>query len=135
VEHLKLFSTFATATLPQLTVAEFLSGGSYDRHLRRVRTIYARQCAQMAEAVARHFPSGTRVTSPAGGFLVWIELPQHINALQLYHRALQAGVTFAPGPIFSAKGAYQNYLRLNAAVWSDSVAQAVTRLGELACAG
>ncbi len=132
VEHLKLFNTFSTATLPQLTVAEFLGSGGYDRYLRRVRRIYAQQVGLMAQAVGEHFPAGTRVTAPDGGFLVWVELPSGSEALPLYQRALQAGVTFAPGPIFSPSVGYRNFLRLNAAVWSEAVEQAIRRLGELA---
>jgi DNA-binding transcriptional MocR family regulator len=132
VEHLKLFNTFSTATLPQFTVAEFLGSGGYDRYLRRVRRIYAQQSALMAQAVGRHFPAGTRVTCPAGGFVIWVELPPDLDALSLYRRALGAGVTFAPGPIFSPNGGYRNFLRLNAAVWSDAVEQAIVRLGALA---
>jgi DNA-binding transcriptional MocR family regulator len=132
VEHLKLCNTFAAATLSQLTVAEFLGSGGYDRYLRRIRGIYAQQIALMAEAVGRHFPAGTRVTCPGGGFLIWVELPPSVEALRLYPRALQAGVTFAPGPIFSPTGGYRGFLRLNAAVWNPTVEQAIARLGELA---
>lgn len=132
VEHLKLFNTFSTVGLTQLTIAEFLHSGGYDRYLRKVRGIYAHQISRMAETVGRHFPAGTRVTCPGGGFLVWVELPPQVDALQLYPRALQAGVTFAPGPIFSPSGGYRNFLRLNAAVWNDAVEQALQRLGALA---
>lgn len=132
VEHLKVFNSFATVTLTQLAVAEFLRTGGYDRHLRRVRSVYAQQVAQMAQAVGKHFPAGTRVTRPSGGFVVWVQLPPEVDALQLYQHALQHGVTFAPGPIFSAGGGYRNFLRLNAAVWSDEVQRAVAQLGRLA---
>ena len=43
-----------------------------------------------------------------------------------------AGITIAPGPLFSAKGAYRNFIRLNAGSWSDRVRQAVVTLGKLA---
>lgn len=131
VEHLKLFNTFSTATLPQFTVAEFLGSGAYDRYLRKIRRIYAQQVNLMAQALGEHFPDGTRVTCPSGGYLVWVELPPHVEALRLYQRALPAGITFAPGPIFSPNGGYRNFLRLNAAVWSETVEQGIARLGAL----
>ena len=37
VKSLKLTSTLATATLPQLAIAEFMANGGYDRHLRALR--------------------------------------------------------------------------------------------------
>ncbi len=42
----------------------------------------------MTEAVSRYFPAGTKVTRPAGGQVLWVELTPGINSLDLYHRAL-----------------------------------------------
>ena len=134
VEHLKFFNSLSTATLPQRAIAEFLKSEGYERYLRKVRRIYAQQVALMAQTVGRSFPPGTRVTRPAGGFILWVELPPHVDSFHLYQQALRAGITFAPGPIFSPKGGYRNYLRLNAATWSPQVEKAVATLGVLASA-
>lgn len=131
VEHLKCFSTLATPTLPQLTIAEFLNSGGYERYLRKMRGIYSRHTALVAQAVAQHFPAGTRATRPGGGFIVWVELPEPFDSLRLYRIAATHGIIFAPGPIFSAKGAYRNYLRLNAAAWSPQIEDAIATLGGL----
>ncbi|MEW6487463.1 MAG: PLP-dependent aminotransferase family protein [Thermodesulfobacteriota bacterium] len=132
IEHLKAVSNLATPTLPQLAVAEFLANGGYDRHLRRVRRVYARRMASMADAVARHFPPGTRLTRPAGAFALWVELPPGTDALVLYEKALAAGITVAPGPIFSPTQRYRNFLRLNAGYWIEGMEGAVETLGRLA---
>jgi DNA-binding transcriptional MocR family regulator len=84
----------------QLALAELLRGGGYERHLRAVRGDYAR-------AVTRHFPPGTRITQPAGGFVIWVELAPHVNSLELAHRARSEGISIAPGPIFSATQKYR----------------------------
>jgi DNA-binding transcriptional MocR family regulator len=131
VEREKLVTNIATATLPQLALAEFLSGSSYERHLRRVRRIYARNVAAMAHAIATWFPPGTRVTRPTGGFVLWVELPPHVDSLALYERALKAGISVAPGPVFSAKQGYRNCIRLNAARFNDQVERAIATLGRL----
>src|SRR3712207_7264274 len=52
-------SSIATATLPQLAVAEFLANGGYDRYLRKLRRTFARNVGQMRRAVEQHFPPGT----------------------------------------------------------------------------
>ncbi|MGV3724087.1 MAG: PLP-dependent aminotransferase family protein [Actinomycetota bacterium] len=132
LEHLKLFSNFATATLPQLTIAEYLQGGGYERYLRRVRQAYAQHTGLFAQAIGDAFPAGSRVTRPGGGFVVWVELPPNVDSLELYRQALAAGITFAPGPIFTAGGGYRNFLRMNAATWSPAVAEAIKTLGDLA---
>ena len=132
VERLKLTLNIASATPTQLAVAEFLANGGYDHHLRAIRRDYGRKIALMGEAIGRYFPAGTRVTRPRGGFCLWVEMPPDVDALRLYGRAVQQGITLAPGPTFSATGKFRNCVRLNAAFWSPQTGEAVRTLGTLA---
>jgi DNA-binding transcriptional MocR family regulator len=132
VDQLKAARYLATATLPQLAIAEFLANGSYDYHLRTMRRAYARQAAAVVRAVRQHFPPGTRVVEPAGGMVVWVELPAAVDARELYARARQVGITVAPGPLVSAKARYRACVRLSAAWWSPSIARALRTLGAIA---
>ena len=87
----------------------------------------------MSTAVARYFPAGTKVTRPQGGYVLWVELPRSVDALQLHRRALTKKISIAPGPIFSAKQKYKNCIRLSCGLpWSEKVEQAVQILGVLA---
>jgi len=133
VEAQKLTTTLATPTLLQAAVAEFLENGGYDRHLRRMRTAFALQTEQMIAAVGEHFPPGTKVTQPAGGFVLWVELPRGVSAVELFDRALQEGISISPGPLFSPRQGYQNYIRLSCGhPWSARLDQALATLGRLA---
>ncbi len=132
VESLKSLFNVATAAPTQLALAEFLANGGYDRHLRALRKIYARQVAQIRDAVGRHFPEGTSVTRPEGGAIVWVEMPEPVDALRLYQAALREGIAIAPGPIFTTGGQFRNCIRLNSAFWSERVEQSVATLGALA---
>jgi DNA-binding transcriptional MocR family regulator len=132
VERLKTIFNVATASPTQLAVAEFLANGGYDHHLRTVRKAYARQTAQMREAIGRYFPDGTRVTRPEGGFILWVEMPEQVDAVRLYHDALKRGISIAPGPIFTMGDRFTNCIRLNAAFWSTTVEQALETIGALA---
>ena len=104
----------------------------YDHHLRATRRIYAQKVALLGEAIGRHFPAGTRVTRPKGGFALWVELPPGCDSMRLYGLAIREGITIAPGPIFSATGKFRNYLRINAAFWSERTEGAIQTLGRLA---
>jgi DNA-binding transcriptional MocR family regulator len=132
VEQIKSITSISTATPTQLAVAEFLANGGYDRHLRKIRRVFAYQTARMAEAVGRCFPEGVRVSQPVGGCVLWVELPKGCDAMRLYEDSLANGISIAPGPIFSATGKYANCIRLNAAFWSAQVEQAIEKLGSLA---
>jgi DNA-binding transcriptional MocR family regulator len=132
VEFLKYVNTSASPSLPQMAIAEFLQSGGYDHHLRRIRKLYAAQMQQMTEAVTCYFPAGTKVTRPTGGMCLWIELPPELDALDIYHRALAAKITTAPGPLFSAKQLFRNFIRLNCGnPWSDRIENAVRTLGQI----
>lgn len=135
IEYLKYVSNMASPTAPQLAVAELLERGGYDRYLRQARSAHASAVARMIRAVERYFPEGTRITRPAGGFVLWVECPESVDAEQLYAQALAHGISIAPGPMFSATRKYRNFVRLNCAVvWNEKVEKAIARLGQLALA-
>ena len=131
VERLKFALSPSCPSLPQMVVAELLDGGGYDQHLRRLRREYARNVELMSDAVMRYFPEGTRLTRPSGGFILWVQLPETVDSLELYKIALQAGITLAPGHVFSARDQFSNFIRLNAAAFDYSTERALERLGTL----
>jgi DNA-binding transcriptional MocR family regulator len=131
IARLKSISNLATATPPQLAMAEFLSNGGYDHHLRNIRRAYAKNMSHISETVIRYFPEGTKVSCPSGGHVLWIEMPSHIDSLELYEKAIKKKISFAPGPIFSSCRKYGNFLRLNAAVWNETVSDAIKTIGKL----
>ncbi len=131
VEWLKFTNSAATATLPQMVVARFLESGGYDHHLRRIRREYDRNVALMSQAVMSHFPAGTRLTRPTGGFVLWVQLPEEVDSLELYKLALKEGITLTPGYVFSPTNQYRDFIRLNAADWSWPIERAIQRLGGL----
>lgn len=133
VERLKAITSLTSSVPPQFAIAEFLANGGYEHHLRRLRRTYVRQMSLLGQAVGCSFPEGTRVSRPEGGFVLWVEMPETVDSLKLYRQARELGITFAPGPLFSARpGKFSNCLRLNAAFWSDKVAEGVALLGRLA---
>jgi DNA-binding transcriptional MocR family regulator len=133
VSVLKQMSSISTPTLPQRVIAEYMDDGGYDRHLRSLRRALERQMRQVAAAVRAHFPEGTRMTRPEGGFVLWIELPEGSDSLRLDAEARKAGISIAPGPMFSAHLGHRAFLRLSCGnPWSERIEKAVIRLGLLA---
>jgi DNA-binding transcriptional MocR family regulator len=133
VQRLKLTNTMAAAPLLEMAVAEMLRNGGYDHYLRRIRKAYATQVQLTTQAICKYFPAGTKVTRPSGGFLLWVELPKSVDALALYRKALAERISIAPGPLFSAKPRYLNFIRLSCGhPWSLELEQGLAKLGELA---
>lgn len=132
VQTLKLISTLATATLPELAIAEFLSSGGYDHYLRTARRTYKGLVERMSAAIATSFPQPVKITRPKGGFLLWVEMPESVDALKLDDLALEEKISIAPGPMFSAEQGFRNYIRISCAnAWTPKIERAVTRLGAL----
>ena len=119
--------------LPQVAFADFLASGTYDAHLRRMRRVFEENLARMTRAVEASFPAETKVSRPAGGFVLWLELPKGFDSRALFDEALEQGICFAPGDVFSASRRYRNCLRLSAGhAWSERIDGGVRRLGQLA---
>ncbi len=56
----------------------------------------------MLQALTDHMPEGTRWTVPAGGFYVWLTLPDGLDAKAMLPRAVTARVAYVPGTAFYA---------------------------------
>lgn len=133
VARLKFTTSIATSIPVQEALAHYLAGGGYEHHLRGLRHSLQAQQNRMLQAVAAHFPAGTRVSRPRGGYFLWLELPAGVDALELHRQAALLNISIAPGPMFSAKRAYTNCLRLNYGhPWSRALEEAVRTLGRLA---
>ena len=128
----KALSSGRTNPLTQRVLAELLESRGFDAHLRTLRRRLGEQVARTRDAIARHFPYETRITDPMGGFVLWVALPEDVDAMLLHPSAIAAGITFVPGEMFSASGRYKNYMRLACGLpWNERIDDAVKRLGKL----
>ena len=133
IASLKVGLSLQTNTLAQLTAADFLSLGGVEHHLRRLRQAFRRQVGDMQHAVARYFPEGTRVSRPAGGHLIWVELPSRTDAFEVARRAFKQRIGVLPGRFFSTGPSYEHCMRINCgAPLTPEREEAVKTLGKLA---
>ncbi|MCQ0024039.1 PLP-dependent aminotransferase family protein, partial [Streptomyces somaliensis DSM 40738] len=79
---------WASSALDQLTLAEFVASGAYDRHVRGMRLRYRRRRDQLVAALAERAP-GVRVTGIAAGLHAVLELPPGSERAVLRAAALQ----------------------------------------------
>jgi len=113
VRRQKYSTSLATAVPLQIALADYMKHGGFDSHLRQLRRQLAAQEAQLLASIEDHFPAGIRLARPDGGYFLWLELPAQVDTLRVHEEALAHGISIAPGPIFSAKREFSNYLRLN----------------------
>lgn len=130
--RLKRMHTVSTNTLAQSAVADFLSNGRFELHLRHLRRALHTQSLRYMQAVCEHFPEDTCITRPHGGFTLWIEMNKKINGYKLHKRALKHNIGIAPGQIFSSQGRFENCFRLSyGEPWSTRIEEGIKTLGKL----
>ena len=133
LDSMQMTRNFGTSALPQILLAEYLGSGRYERHARGLRHLFAAQNPVIRAAILDAFPEGTKVSSPQGGYVYWVDVPAPFDAMQFRGKALQAGISLSPGPLFSASGRFANALRLCFGhAYTDGTARAIARLGALA---
>jgi DNA-binding transcriptional MocR family regulator len=133
VLRLKRMHTVSTNTLAQSAIANFLSNGRYELHLRHLRKALHCQSLRYVQAVSEYFPEDTRITRPQGGFTLWIELNKKVDAYKLHKRALKHNIGIAPGQIFSSQGRFENCFRISYGdPWSEKIEEGIRTLGKLA---
>lgn len=126
------FSSFSPSSLSQLALSSFLESAQFDKHLRKLRQVCQYNIDALTIMIKQHFPAGTQITHPKGGYLLWLRLPYKISTLKLQKQALECGINIAPGALFSNSDEFDQYLRLNCALPIDSnLRHGIKTLGRL----
>jgi DNA-binding transcriptional MocR family regulator len=113
IRKIKLMTTIAACVPAQLAIANYLQFGHFEKHIRGLRRALFERNVAFIDAIMRIFPEGTRVSRPAGGYFVWVELPKAIPALAISLKCHAKGISLMPGPVFSASSGFTSCLRMN----------------------
>lgn len=131
ISRFKRAFSCSSGLLAQLTLAEFLASGDYQRHLTALRPVLCCHAQRMSALVGEHFPAQTRISQPVGGCVLWLELPDGVSGATLFDQALEAGISLLPGQLCSPSGRYEHFIRLSYGhPWSEQTEAAVRWLGE-----
>ena len=97
----------------QYLAAEFLGSGALDRNLEHTIAEYRHRRDLMLLLLEKYMPAGVSWTHPEGGLFLFLTLPEHIDTVKLYDRALAAGVAYVAGSFFFLDGSHRNTMRMN----------------------
>jgi DNA-binding transcriptional MocR family regulator len=131
---LKTVASGSGESISQRALAELLSTGDYDAHLERVRRVYRSRRDALIDACARHFPADVSVSTPVGGYYLWVRVPDDRPVLDLYERALKHGYVIQPARTFYPEGSVDvpNAFRISYSTHDTPVLiRAVMMLGRL----
>jgi DNA-binding transcriptional MocR family regulator len=133
VRRMKMATSGSQTTFVELAMAELLGHTGNEAAFRQMRHTIAMRVDEARRLIAGSFPKGTRVTDPAGGYILWVEMPREVDSQALFTAALAERIAIAPGTLFSASDRYRHCIRLGVGGrWDDTQRQALMRIGALA---
>jgi DNA-binding transcriptional MocR family regulator len=133
LRRMKAVHSGSQTELLQLAMADILTQPGHESGYRQLRATIAARVDEARGLIAESFPRGTKVTDPAGGFILWVELPGGLDSIALFRACLAEKICFAPGTMFSATDRYRHCLRLGVGGrWDDAQRAGLRRIGELA---
>ena len=97
----------------QLAVREYFETQPWQEQIKDFRELYRQRRDAMLESLDAQMPNGCHWTVPAGGFYVWLQLPEGVHSKAMLPRAVSSRVAYVPGTGFYADGGGSNHLRLS----------------------
>jgi len=132
VKQIKRISDISSPSLTQAAMAHFLGNGRYEYHLKNLRKALHTQYLKYTQAIIQYFPEGTKLSRPQGGFVLWVELPEKVNASKLRLEAMKHHISVVPGKIFSVRCNYHNFIRISfGKPWNEDMDYGLMMLGKI----
>lgn len=111
-EQVKFALGSTVSPLYQETISRLLGSSSYDRHIRAFRMQLAKNAYFTINLLSGHLPKGAAIITPAGGYNIWVRMPDDIDMDRFYEQCDRVGVRFTPGYTFSFSQAFDKYFRV-----------------------
>ncbi len=109
----KQSTDLCTSPFVQKIAAKYLEKGLFDKNLKGIIKLYHRKRDVMLEAFEEFMPEGVTWTKPEGGLFLFLNLPEDMDAEDLFEIAIQKNVAFVLGSVFHCDGSGKNTMRIN----------------------
>jgi 2-aminoadipate transaminase len=120
------------STFNMLVTERYFAGDRWRANLSGLTQTYRSRRDAMLESIEEHFPDGAAWTHPAGGFYVWVTLPEWFDTRAMLAAAVERRVAYVPGTAFYPDGRGRDRMRLAFChPPEDRIREGVARLGAL----
>lgn len=120
-----------TSAFVQKISAKYIEQGLFDKNLKSIIEMYREKKAVMIKAFNDFMPEGVTWTDPEGGLFLFMRLPEHLDAEDLFNIAIKKNVAFVLGTVFHCDGSGKNTMRMNFSyVSKEQTIEGVKRLAE-----
>ncbi len=99
----------------QAITAEFMKKELLDIQIGKIISTYRKKRDLMLEKLAEYMPKipGLKWTQPHGGLFLWLNLPENMDAVAMFKKAIEKKVAYVVGQAFDPEGIRRNTMRLN----------------------
>jgi 2-aminoadipate transaminase len=101
-----------SSTFTQVLAREFLYRNKLPAFVAKLRADCARRAETMLGALEKTMPDGVSWTRPKGGFYIWVTMPDHMDASEVFGIAIKKGAAFVAGRSFDPEDKKNNCFRL-----------------------
>ncbi len=113
----------------QKIIAEYMKRGLLEKNLVNTISLYKSRRDHMLSCFEKFMPNGVKWTKPEGGLFLFITLPEHMNADDLFELAVKKNVAYVKGSVFYCNDLGKNTMRINFSYCDpDTITEGVKRL-------
>ncbi|MDD2635091.1 MAG: PLP-dependent aminotransferase family protein [Bacteroidales bacterium] len=122
IAHEKIIEKYVTAkqstdlcapVILQMAIAKYMEKGMLQKNLNSTIDMYRIKRDLMLDCFKKYMPKGITWTEPEGGLFLFLNLPEGIDAEDLFKIAIKNNVAFVIGKVFHCDGSGINTMRLN----------------------
>lgn len=128
----KQATDLCTSPFVQKIAAKYIEKGNFDKNLDKIISSYHEKRDVMLAAFEKYMPEGVTWTRPEGGLFLFLTLPPHMDAAELFLKAIEKKVAFVIGSEFHCDGSGKNTMRINFSyVSKEKNVEGVKRLAQV----
>jgi DNA-binding transcriptional MocR family regulator len=123
----KYATDISSGGLTQRAFDYYLREGLLDKHIESQRKLFKKRYELMHLEIEKELPAEIEIIfESVGGLYLWLKLPEGIDSRELYKQAVESGLVFSPGYLFTLSSNYSNYLRFSfAAVDEEEIREGI----------
>lgn len=106
-------SILCPSNFSQMAISSYLADQPWRDQIANFCELYKARRDAMLESLDAYFPKSATWTKPAGGFYVWVTLPEGVDTKAMMPKAIAAKVAYVPGTAFYADGLGSWSMRLS----------------------
>jgi 2-aminoadipate transaminase len=109
----KQTADLCTSSFVQKIIARYMQKGLLEKNLNKTIDLYRERRNIMISCFKKYMPEGVSWTEPLGGLFLFVTLPSHLDADEIFKKAIVKNVAFVAGSSFFCNNTGHNTMRIN----------------------